>query len=128
MERQARGGSDVTKKKSTEEQGLVGFFGHTFTIDRGHKRIQYQFRRIQYQFRVVRAVPPDRWTVQLYSFVDGTPNKLTVYTESYLLSDDVALYPDAESWTEGYAKAEEQYRYESEGQRRHRTVAKSDDA
>ena len=98
-------------KRKKEEQGLVGFLGHTFTIDRGHKRIQYQFR-------VVRAVPPDRWAVQFYSFADGSPNKLAVYTESYLLSDDVALYPDAESWTEAYAKAEERYRYDSERRRR----------
>jgi hypothetical protein len=93
----------MMKTKPTEEQGLIGFFGHTFTMDRGHKRIQYQFR-------VVRAVPPDRWAVQLYSFMDGSPNKLEVYSESYLLSDEVALYPDAESWNEGYAKAEQRYR------------------
>jgi hypothetical protein len=94
---------EFVKKRAKEEQGLVGFFGHTFTIDRGHKRIQYQFR-------VVRAVPPDRWAVQYYSFMDGSPNKLGFYTESYLLSDEVVLYPDAESWNEGYAKAERAYR------------------
>ena len=92
------------KPKPTEEQGLVGFFGHTFTTDeRGN-------RRIQYQFRVVRAVPPDRWAVQHYSFSDGSPMHLVFYSESYLMSDEVTLYPDAESWKEGYERSERAHR------------------
>jgi hypothetical protein len=76
-------------------EGLIGFFGHTFVDENGRKRIQYQFR-------VLRAMPPDRWIVQYYDFFDGCPNKLAVYSESFLLSNDCALYPDAETWRAGY--------------------------
>lgn len=84
--------------------GLSGFFGPTFVRDEhGHKRIEYQFR-------VVRRLPPRRWIVQLYSFLDGTPNNLAVYPEDFLIGDDVALYRDAETWREGYEKSERRYR------------------
>ena len=84
--------------------GLSGYFGHTFITDEnGHKRIQYQFR-------VVRRLPPGRWIVQFFSFWDGTPNKLGVYAEDYLLSDDVALYRTEEIWRAEYDKAERRYR------------------
>jgi hypothetical protein len=83
--------------------GLSGYFGHTFVTDEhGHKRIQYQFR-------VVRRLPPNRWVVQFFSFWDGTPNKLGVYTEDFLLSDDVALYQTEEIWRVEYEKSERRY-------------------
>ena len=77
------------------DEGLVGFYGHTYVTRDGK-------RQLQFQFRVVRALPPDRWVVQFYSFMDGCANKLAVYSESYLLSEDVALYPDAATWHAGY--------------------------
>jgi hypothetical protein len=77
------------------DEGLVGFYGHTY-VNRNSKR------ELQFQFRVVRALPPDRWIVQFYSFFDGSPNKLGIFSESYLLGDDCALYPDAETWRAAY--------------------------
>ena len=87
--------------------GLSGYFGHTFVVDEnGH-------RRVQYQFRVLRRLPPRRWICQMFSFLDGTPNKLTVYSEDFLLGDDVALYCSEEIWRTEYDKAEQRYRWSS---------------
>jgi hypothetical protein len=84
--------------------GLSGYFGHTFVVDEnGH-------RRVQYQFRIVRRLPQRRWVIELYSFWDGTPNKLAVYSEDFLLGDDVALYRNEEIWRVEYDKAEQRYR------------------
>jgi hypothetical protein len=77
------------------DEGLVGFFGHTYVTREGK-------RELQFQFHVVRALPPNRWVAQFYSFFDGSPNKLGIFSESYLLSDDCALYPDAETWRAAY--------------------------
>jgi hypothetical protein len=88
--------------------GLSGYFGHTFVADEnGH-------RRVQYQFRILRRLPPRRWIVEMYSFLDGTPNKLTIYPEDFLLGDDVALYRCEEIWRDEYSKAEQRYRMLSE--------------
>ena len=88
--------------------GLSGYFSHTFVVDEnGH-------RRVQYQFRVLRCLPPRRWVVEFYSFWDGTPNKLSVYSEDFLLGDDVVLYRTDEIWREEYGKAEQRYRWLSE--------------
>lgn len=58
---------------------------------------------IQFQFRILRPLPPDKWVVQYYSFMSGEPNKLGVYSEEYLLSNQCALYPDHEAWVNAYA-------------------------
>lgn len=84
---------------SKQETGLIGLFGHTY-ID--HER--YDGKAIQYQFLVIRQMPPDKWVVQLYSFMDGSPNVLKVYSESFPLSEGVKLYPDADTWNEAYQK------------------------
>jgi hypothetical protein len=79
------------------DEGLVGFFGHTFTTTDGKPELRYQFR-------ILRPLPPDRWVVEFFSFWDGCPNTLGVFAESYLLSDSVALYASEETWRAGYDK------------------------
>jgi hypothetical protein len=63
------------------------------------------------------GLPPRRWVVQFFSFLDGTPNKLGVYPESYLIGDDCALYQSEEIWRHEYEKAERRYRWEEEAGR-----------
>jgi hypothetical protein len=94
--------------KPIPHTGLASFFGHTFTAD------EHGEQQIQYQFRIIRPMPPERWVVQLYSFMDGTPNRLAVYTETYLLGEQVALYPDAKTWNAGYDKHEHKRRLRKE--------------
>jgi hypothetical protein len=77
------------------DEGLIGFYGHSYVVRNGE-------RQLQYQFRVVRALPPARWIVQLYSFFDGTPNQLAVYSEDFLFGENCALYPDAATWHAAY--------------------------
>jgi hypothetical protein len=43
-------------------------------------------------------MPPDRWVVQLFSFMDGRPTEVQVYPESFLLGDDVKLYAEHSEW------------------------------
>ena len=84
--------------------GLSGYFGHTFVADEnGH-------RRVQYQFRVLRRLPPRRWICQMFSFLDGTPNKLTVYSEDFLLGTTLRSNRNEEIWRVEYDKAEQRYR------------------
>jgi hypothetical protein len=78
------------------DAGLVGFFGHTYIVREGK-------RQLQFQFRVVRALPPDRWIVQLYNFFDGAPNQVAVYSEDFLFGENCALYPDAATWHAAYS-------------------------
>ena len=77
---------------------MVGFFGHTL-IEHEQKR-----KTIQYQFQIIRPLPPDRWVVQYFSFLDGSPTELAVYSESYLLGPDVKLYANQENWHEAHQK------------------------
>jgi hypothetical protein len=77
------------------DEGLVGFYGHTYVVRNGE-------RQLQFQFRVARALPPNRWIVQLYNFFDGAPNQLAVYAENFLFGENCALYPDIASWHAAY--------------------------
>jgi hypothetical protein len=57
--------------------GLIGLFGHTFAIDEtGDKSVQFQFE-------IIRRLPPDRWVVQHFSFMDGRPTNVTVYPKAF---------------------------------------------
>jgi hypothetical protein len=87
-------------------RGLSSFFGHRYVKDAAGRQ------RIENQFRILRRLPPGRWIVQLHSFCDGMPNRLAVYPENFLLSDDCALYPDEETRSAYY-----------EGERRYRSLA-----
>jgi hypothetical protein len=82
--------------------GLGGYYGHTLVTD------EDGYRDVEYQFRVLRRLQPRRWVVQLYSFLDGSPGRLAAYPEDFLLSDEVALYRDEETWLEWYAKYAQQ--------------------
>lgn len=85
--------------------GLAGFFGHVLEPDPNHP----DQMMVNYQFRVLRPMDAERWVVQFYSFLDGTPNRLGVYAESFLLGPNVRLYPDEDTWHEGYEKDCEKY-------------------
>jgi hypothetical protein len=82
------------RKPSTKNDSLVGLYGHTFIIDEQ----DIDKKMIQYQFQIIRRVPPDRWLVQLFSFVDGRPTQAQVYPESFILSEDVKLYILHDEW------------------------------
>ena len=84
-------GGEMSKKPKPKDEGLVGFFGHTLIDKDGEKTIQYQFR-------IIRPLPPDRWVVQYFSFMDSGPTNLAVYPESFLLGPDVKLYANQENW------------------------------
>jgi hypothetical protein len=100
--RDRKNGAEMTMKGNPKAKnmpidiGLVGFFGHTYKDIEGEMRIQYQFR-------IIRPLSPDRWVVQLYSALDGTPNCLKVYSEDFLLGDAVNLYPDEDTWNWAYS-------------------------
>src|SRR5215204_2355987 len=87
----------VKPVKPVEPVGLVGFFGHTY-VDSDEVPGE---RRIQYQFEIIRPFPPDRWVVQLFSFWDGSPTELAVYTEEFLLGDAVQALRQCRSLERG---------------------------
>jgi hypothetical protein len=81
-------------KSSAEVIGLTGLLGHTYIPDPNNPNKTV----IQYQFEIVRPVPPERWLVQLFSWMDGRPTSVEVYPESFLLSDKVKLYVNRDEW------------------------------
>jgi hypothetical protein len=42
--------------------------------------------------------------VQLFTFTDGRPSEVKVYSESFLLGDDAKLYTDMEEWHYAYPR------------------------
>jgi hypothetical protein len=92
------------KKPTPRKTGLIGLFGHTYVPDQKEPDTKV----IQYQFEIIRRMSPDRWVVQLFSFMDGRPTEVQVYPENFLLGDDVKLYTEHSEWL---------YAYEREGSR-----------
>lgn len=89
------------KTRKKQPKGLEGFFGHTFEDDDG-------VRAVQYQFTILRRVDADRWAVQLFSFLDGDPTIVKVFSEAYLLGNDCELYATKEDWHWAYEKRTKQ--------------------
>jgi hypothetical protein len=88
------------KAKQKQREGLIGLFGHTYVADPDDADAQ----TIQYQFEVVRHMEGGRYVVQLFSFLDGSPTNVSVYTETELLGPNVRLYATAELWNHAYEK------------------------
>ncbi|MBR1200024.1 hypothetical protein JQ574_28940 [Bradyrhizobium sp. AUGA SZCCT0158] len=65
--------------------GFVGLFGHT--LKRG---------AINWQFEVVRRDERDRYAVQLFSWVDGSPTHCRLMTFEELKA--ARLYDNADDW------------------------------
>ena len=86
------------KPPAKQQEGLIGYFGHTYTVFEGK-------RMIQYQFRIVRKMDDNRYVIQFYSFLDGCPTNLGVFTEEYLLGEDVKLYATEAKWNAAYANS-----------------------
>ena len=87
-----------TKKPPPPPQqpgALIGLYGHAYT---GRK----DERTIRFRFQVIRKLDGERsqtrYLVQYFSFVDGTPNHVGVYTEYELLGPGVKLYLSEATW------------------------------
>lgn len=65
---------------------LVGLFGHTFD-DEG---------AVRYQFRVIRQATPDRYAVQLFSWLTGCPTEIRVWPAEDLFA--ARLFDNEETW------------------------------
>lgn len=81
-------------KQTPSVEGLIGLFGHTYIVDPENT----DERTIQYQFRIIRKLEPDRYIIQYFSFLDGSPDCLGVMPETELLGPSVKLYATAELW------------------------------
>ena len=79
------------ERRRKRQQGLLGLLGHTFTEEDGA-------RRIKYQFEIIRCLPPDRYIVQLFSWLDGSTTNVHVMTETELLGPDIVLYATELDW------------------------------
>lgn len=77
--------------------GLVGMFGHTYVPSETGPNLKYQFF-------VIRRVSETRFAVQLFSWIDGSPTEVEVWTEDYLCGSDVKLYATKEDWLYAYEK------------------------
>jgi hypothetical protein len=85
-------------------QGLIGLLGHTFTEQDGA-------RRIKYQFEIIRRLPPDRYIVQLFSWLDGSTTNAHVMTEAELLGPDTVLYVTELDWHAACEKEDQRNRW-----------------
>jgi len=85
-------------KQIPSVEGLIGLFGHTYIAD--PKNTDEQM--IQYQFQIIRKLEPDRYIIQYFSFLDGSPTNLGVMPETELLGPSVKLYATAELWNGAY--------------------------
>lgn len=93
--------SKAEQKAKQQPEGMIGLFGHTYVVDPDNA----DSTMIQYQFQIIRKMDGDRYVVQYFSFMDGSPTQVGVYPEDFLLGPDVKLYANDELWNEGYAKA-----------------------
>lgn len=75
--------------------GLIGLYGHTFVNG-----------EVQYQFQIIRSLKGDRYVIQYFSFLDGSPTNLGVMSEAEMLGPDTKLYATCELWNVGYQKAQ----------------------
>lgn len=89
----------AAKKKTTNDEGLIGLFGHTYVEEPGKDRPQ-----IAWQFQIIRELKGDRYIVQLYSWWDTGPTNVAVRSESDLLGPTVKLYATLELWNEAAEK------------------------
>jgi hypothetical protein len=87
-------------KPQPQQEGLVGFFGHTYTaaLDNPDET------EIQYQFEIIRKIDGDRYAVQYFSYMDGSPTSLGIYSEADLLGPTVKLYANADLWNAASSK------------------------
>ena len=97
----------MTKTKR-RGQGLLDLFGHTHVSDPEGADGD---RMIQYQFKIIRRMHGDRYVIQYFSFMDGTPTNVGVMTEAELLGSTVTLYATAELWNVGYEKEAERRKW-----------------
>jgi hypothetical protein len=79
--------------------GLLGLFGHTYKPDE-----ETGEPRIHYQFEVIRKLSGNKYAVQLFSWWDGCRIEIEIYTEDFLCSPEVKLYPSEEAWKWAYEK------------------------
>ena len=97
----------TTTTKPSRKTSLAGLVGHTYVPDEQ----QPDRMRMQFQFEIIRPVPPGRWLVQLFSFMDGRPTNVVVYPESFLLGETVKLYLSHDEWHYAHER-ESQWRRE----------------
>jgi hypothetical protein len=84
--------------RNTNETGLVGLFGHTRNDDGS----------INWQFEIVGKINDDAYTVQLFSWLDGRPTDVKIFTTLQITSH--SLYSTREAWINQWAK-EREYTY-----------------
>jgi hypothetical protein len=99
--------AEKVRRPKRPPQGLIGLFGHTYVpdIERPNET------RIQWQFEIIRRMRGDRYVVQLFSWMDGSPTEVKVMTEADLLGPDVRLYATIEQWNIAYEKEASRHRY-----------------
>jgi hypothetical protein len=90
-------------------EGLVGLFGHTLVPDTQSGR-QDGGKEIQFQFQIIRRMDAERWVVQYFSFLDGRPTTVAVYSEAYLLGPDVKLFASENEWRDAHARSNRRLR------------------
>lgn len=73
-----------------DASGFVGLFGHTYTDELAPE--------VRYQFRVLRQVSPDRYAVQLFSWLDGSPTEIQVWSADDLSAPSIKFYLDHKDW------------------------------
>lgn len=81
-------------------EGLIGLFGHGYITDPDDADAVM----IQYQFKILRKMDSNRYVVQYFSFMDGSPTRVGVYSEAELLGDTIKLYATTASWNDAYEK------------------------
>lgn len=100
-----------TGSRKTRGKGLIGLFGHTYAEAEENPDWGPVVQR---QFEIIREVKRDRYLVQYFSWIDGSPVEVGVMPESEVLGSSVKLYSTREDWVWAYEKASA-YRRAREG-------------
>lgn len=80
----------ATTKGESAPQGYDGLWFHSFNED----------GTIQWQGQILRLVEKDRWAVQLYSWMDGTPTHIEIVDRAQLSA--FRLYANHRAMHEGW--------------------------
>jgi hypothetical protein len=98
-----KGAKNVNRAPSARvrnDAGLVGLFGHTRDDD----------GTINWQFEIIGKVGDDAYSIQLFSWMDGRPTDVKIFTLDQIAK--CSLYSTRDAWIQRWAK-ESGYNYRS---------------